>query len=73
MHSVSERLGVLVMPTDGEKEFYRDAHIAGVRDGKLIVGGGAARMNGLDPISDVRREIPLVDIDRVEIVDADTD
>jgi hypothetical protein len=67
------RLCVLVMPIDGKKESYPDAHIAGVRDGNLVIGGGQAQMNGLDPISDVRREIPLAEIHRVEIVEEHTD
>jgi len=70
---MSGRLCVLVMPIDGKKEIYRDAHIAGVRDGNLVIGGGPAQMNGLDPISDVRREIPLPDIHRVEILEESTD
>lgn len=70
---MSGRLCVLVMTIDGTKELYPDAHIAGVRDGNLIIAGGPARMNGLDPVIDVRREIPLVEIHRVEILDEDTD
>ena len=70
---MSGRLCVLVMPIDGEKEFYPDAHIAGVRYGNLVIGGGPAGMNGLDPIEDVRREIPLAEIHRVEILEEDTD
>lgn len=66
-------LCVLVMLIDRKKEFYPDAHIAGVRDGRLIIGGGPARMNGLDPIIDVRREIPLAEIYRVEILEEATD
>jgi hypothetical protein len=70
---MSERLCVLVMPIDGEKEFYPDAHIAGVRDGRLIVAGGPAQLNGVSPIEDVRREIPLAEIYRVEILEEVTD
>jgi hypothetical protein len=70
---MSGRLCVLVMPIRGKKEFYPDAHIAGVRDGNLIIGGGLAQMNGLDPILDVRREIPLTEIHRVEILEEDAD
>lgn len=70
---MSGRLCVLVMPVDGKKELYPDAHIAGVRDGNLIIAGGRARMNGLDPIIDVRRVIPLAQIHRVEILEEDTE
>jgi hypothetical protein len=70
---MSERLCVLVIPIDGQKEFYPDAHVAGVRDGNLVIGDGPARMNGLDPVTDVRREIPLTEIHRVEILEADAD
>jgi len=70
---MSNRLCVLVMPIGGEKEFYPDAHIAGVRDGSLIVAGGPAQLNGVSPIDDVRREIPLDEIYRVEILEEATD
>jgi hypothetical protein len=66
---VAERVCVLIVPIQGAKEFYANAHIAGVRDGKLVVAGGLARMNGLDPIEDVRREIALSEIRRVELVE----
>jgi hypothetical protein len=66
-------LAVLVMLVEGKKEFYRDAHIAGVREGKLIIAGGPARMNGLDPITDVRGEIPLAQINRVELLEHATE
>ena len=69
---MSERLCVLVMPIGGQKEVYPTLTF-GVRDGNLVIGGGPAQMNGLDPISDVRREIPLAEIDRVEIVEEATD
>ena len=70
---MAARLCVLVMPIAGPKEFYADAHIAGVRDGALVIAGGSARMNGLDPISDVLREIPLAEVHRVELLDEDED
>ena len=66
-------LCVLVMPISGPKEFYVDAHIAGVRDGALIIAGGPAPMKPLDPVIDVRREIPLAEIHRVELLDEDDD
>jgi hypothetical protein len=72
-HRMPARLCVLVMPIAGPKEFYPDAHIAGVRDGVLVVAGGPARRNGLDPIIDVRREIPLTEVHRVELLDEDDD
>jgi hypothetical protein len=61
------------MPIAGPNEFYPDAYIAGVRDGALVIAGGPARMNGLSPIVDVRREIPLAEIHRVELLDEDDD
>ena len=66
---MSGSLCVLVMTTDGRKDFYPDAHIAGVRDGMLIVAGGPAQMNGLSPILDIRREVPLTTIRRVELLE----
>jgi hypothetical protein len=70
---MAPRLVVLVMPIAGPKEFYPDAHIAGVRDGALVIAGGPARMNGLEPVSDVRRVIPLTEVHRVELLDEDDD
>jgi len=70
---MTPRLCVLVMPNEGPKEFYADAHIAGVWDGNLVIGDGPARMNGLDPDIQVRREIPLGTIHRVEILDEEAD
>lgn len=61
-------LCVLVMPVSGPTEFYPNAHIAGVRDGALVIAGGPPQMNGLDPVANVLRQIPLADIRRVELL-----
>ena len=61
---------VLLIRHDGAKEFVRDCHVHGVRDGKLLLATGSPGA-GLD--ASVIREIALAELSYAETVTHDTE
>ena len=61
---------VLLIGRDGDKEFVRDTHIHGIREGRLLLATGPPG-TGLD--ANVTREVLLVDLVYAETVQQEAD
>lgn len=61
---------VLLISHDGTKEFVRDSHVHGVRDGRLLLATGTPGA-GLD--AEVVREVELADLTYAETVEQEAD
>ena len=64
-HTRRVKTAVLLISRDGTKEFVRDSHVHGVREGRLVLASGSSGA-GLD--ADVTREVDLADLAYAETV-----